>query len=465
MKIVAGIGGIHETLSSHGPRQLAYPVFNLTLGIPATWVGIGQALPRLIESFFNPWIGHATDRLQTPWGRRRPVMLAGALLSATGFAAMWWFPRGMPPGYYIGYLLLSATLFHLSASCFSIPWEAMLVECSGSPTERVSLQVYRSILATLGALIMPWMLAVTQSAYFGDTVSGVRVVGLAVASLLLLAGAIPALYFREITPATPPSQAPPLSLRATVGEVSGRKSFLLLIGMMLLFGPGISLTEDFSVYVNVYHVFDGDLRAASIMEGYQGTILYAGKFIWVPVMGVVARHMGKRWTLTLCFGLSALSDILRWFCYTPAHPYLQLLTPIVQSMGMAPAWVLMFSMLTDVLDEDALATGRHRAGVFIAFSQWIRKMGMAVSFALSGIILTATGFSVVSGMAHNAATVTRIRLLFTLAPTCFTLLAIRLARLYPITEERAIENQAAIRRYRQASHQPYPQHPPAFGHQ
>jgi GPH family glycoside/pentoside/hexuronide:cation symporter len=422
-------------------------VFNLTLGLPSTWVGLGQAVPRLAESIFNPWIGHATDRLQTRWGRRRPVMLLGAVCSACFFALIWWFPRGMSPGFYLGYLLVSATLFHLSASCFTIPWDALLLELSDNHHERTSLQVYRSIIATLGALVMPWMLAATQWSFFSDTISGVRIVGLVVGAMLLVAGLIPAVFIREKAVVVPTVAPRLLSLRDSLREVMGQRPFLILIGMMLLYGPGIVLAEDFSIYVNVYHVFAGDLRAASILEGYQGTLLYTGKFVWVPVMGIIVRRMGKRRTLMLCFGLSAISDVMRWFCYTPAHPYLQLAVPLVQSMGMAPAWVLMFSMMADVLDEDERITGRRRAGVFVAFSQWIRKTGLAIAFGLSGLVLAATGFSVIRGT-HDPATVTRIRLFFTIVPAVCTLLAIWLAKIYPLTEQRAFVNQAAIDRAR-----------------
>jgi len=127
------------------------------------------------------------------------------------------------------------------------------------------------------------------------------------------------------------------SRSGAASRVGRQRPFLIVSALTVLFGPGIIMTESLGLYVNIYYVNGGDMVRAAQIAGVQGTLLYGGKFLWVPVMTAVATRWGKRPTLFLCLALVLVASVGKWFCYTQGHPWWQLAVSILQSPGMAPA--------------------------------------------------------------------------------------------------------------------------------
>lgn len=71
-------------------------VLNLGLGLSPILAGIIGFLPRIFDAVSDPMMGYISDHTRTCWGRRRPYILAGALISGLVFAGMWQIPTGWP---------------------------------------------------------------------------------------------------------------------------------------------------------------------------------------------------------------------------------------------------------------------------------------------------------------------------------------------------------------------------------
>lgn len=69
-------------------------ILNLGLGMDVLWVGIIGAAPRIVDALSDPMMGYISDNTRTRWGRRRPFIFVGALLSGLIFALMWQLPSG-----------------------------------------------------------------------------------------------------------------------------------------------------------------------------------------------------------------------------------------------------------------------------------------------------------------------------------------------------------------------------------
>ncbi|QEG20208.1 MFS transporter [Mariniblastus fucicola] len=74
-------------------------VLNLGLGINPILVGIIGFIPRIFDAVSDPLMGYISDNTRSRWGRRRPYILIGALISGLVFAAMWQVPTGWPVNY------------------------------------------------------------------------------------------------------------------------------------------------------------------------------------------------------------------------------------------------------------------------------------------------------------------------------------------------------------------------------
>jgi Na+/melibiose symporter-like transporter len=90
-----------------------------------------------------------------------------------------------------------------------------------------------------------------------------------------------------------------------------------------------------------------------------------------------------------------------------------------------------WAMVGDVIDEDDVATGERREGLYNGVFTFLRKLGGALAVFLALGTLDAVGL--VQGEAQSEAVRTTVRLLTALGPVLFLALAVWIARGYPLS--------------------------------
>jgi Na+/melibiose symporter-like transporter len=101
-----------------------------------------------------------------------------------------------------------------------------------------------------------------------------------------------------------------------------------------------------------------------------------------------------------------------------------------------------WSMLGDVVDEDELASGGRREGMYAGVFTFLRKLGGAAAVAASGAVLEAAGLE--AGRPPGEEALGAIRVLATLVPAGFLVLALGLVGRYPLTRARHAAILAAL---------------------
>ena len=61
-------------------------------GVPPAMAGLAIFVPKLLIMAVDPIVGTISDRLDTRWGRRRPLMLVGALLASAAIVLFFHVP-------------------------------------------------------------------------------------------------------------------------------------------------------------------------------------------------------------------------------------------------------------------------------------------------------------------------------------------------------------------------------------
>ncbi len=90
-KIVYGVGGFVNNLLAQGIGGMTV-VLTLALGMDFRLVGLLGMLPRFFDAITDPLVGFVSDRTRSRWGRRRPFLFVGAILSGVIFALLWQMP-------------------------------------------------------------------------------------------------------------------------------------------------------------------------------------------------------------------------------------------------------------------------------------------------------------------------------------------------------------------------------------
>ncbi len=447
---IFSVGGGLQQFANTAPQYLANPIFNLGLGLNPVFIGVVLAIARLWDAVSDPLVGNWSDNARPRWGRRRPFMVAGAILTGASFAAMWWLPREASETFYFGWFLFTILAFFTGTTLFTVPWNALGITLAGNYHERTRLFAWAGVTHKVVGFCTGWLYPLCQLALFQNTLEGVRVVGCICGTIVMIVCLIPALTLKEPPlDAVVARQKPEPFLQAMKVVLSNRVllvfSAACLVTMMSLY-----TVSSLGLYINIYHIFAGDKVAAATMMGIWGTTFNLIALLSIPGVMWLARRVGKHRAIMVALGMVCVSACLKWVLYTPALPYLQLATALLHAPGLAAYLVLVNSMTADIVDYDESLTGRRREGLISSANSWITKMGVSLSFILAGLVLNLTGFDAALGNDQPAGTVMWMRVLFCAIPAVGTLTGIFLLRTYPLTQERVGALQAAIEKARRS---------------
>ena len=120
-----------------------------------------------------------------------------------------------------------------------------------------------------------------------------------------------------------------------------------------------------------------------------------------------------------------------------------------ETLGYAVVDLMPWSMIGEVVDEDELASGERREGIYNGFFMFVRKLAGAAGVAFAMFVLGSLGFG--QGETQPPAAIEAIRWVATVVPAAMLLLSAWYARGYPLTRaahERILHELAARERTR-----------------
>ncbi len=431
-KLAFGLGGFAEHNLNNTVNMMANPVLNVTLGMNPALVGTLLAIPRIWDAFTDPLMGVISDRFESKNGRRKPFILVGGLLSALLFVLMWQLPRGMGEMQLFAFFLVASLLFYTCFTVFGVPYLALGAEMSPSYEERTEIQTYRAIFGFISGFAIQWLYWLTQRDIFADTLNGMQWV--AGGTSLIIVGCVLMTVFlcKERNVAT--VKAAKISVFKSFKETMTCRPFLLVVGVIVSVLCGILLVMQMALYINIYYIFDGDKKAASTLFGAVGTVFNLGTLVAMPLICGVANRFGKRKVLMIILASAALGALSKWFFYTPANPWLQLIPAALTAPGLGAVWALAFSMIADVCDYDEFNYGTRREGMFSAVQNWANKLAVSLALLFSGVILNFTGFDASLTGSQTESTLTMMRALDAVIPAVFVGFACLLLIFYPLNK-------------------------------
>ena len=454
-KIIYGLGAFVNNLLAAAIGGMAI-VLNLGLGMNPALVGLLGALPRLTDALTDPLMGYISDNTRSRWGRRRPYIFVGAILSGVIFAILWQLPEGKSENFYFWYFLIGSFVFYLGYTIFATPWVALGYELTPDYHERTRLMGVQNFMGQLAYIVAPWFLLIMQAEMFDGMVDGASYLAVAIGALAIAAGVLPAIFLRErfSHPEPTAEQVAERAIKVTLGTAISRnmkaffegfattlkvKPFLKLCAATFLVFNGFMLISSFQFYVIIYYVFGGNTELGAEYAGWSGTLGAVSTFVVIGIVTWMSSRFGKRKAFFIAIGISMVGYALKWFCYNPEMPLLLLLPAPLMAFGLGGLFTLMGSMIADVCDYDELNTHERREGMFGSIYWWVVKLGMAMALAAGGFLLNATGFDVALGGNQAADTIIMMRLFDAGVPVITSALAIWAVYSFSITEERAHE--------------------------
>jgi glycoside/pentoside/hexuronide:cation symporter, GPH family len=419
---------------------LMQPVFVGFLQLSPSLLGLTQAAARLSDAFTDSYFGWRSDNTRTRWGRRRPFILVGSLLAGAALPCLFAASRTWSASTLFWFVLLTACGYAPILSCYNMPYQSLGAELTADTDERTAVMSWRGIVQTLAGVANAWAWWFTARAWFADPggatnlARGAMWAGAIAGSVMILAGIGTVLFVGErYYPLA--SQQQRIRFWTMTRQVFRCQPFRILLLTLVLFAVPTSMVGALSWYLLYYHVLAGSPATAALYGGLAGTAYSILGAAGIPFAVWLARRIGKCRALqwALCGGSVALAS--SFVLYTPTAP---ILSAICHGLfGIAASgffWVLLPSMLADVIDFDELEGGKRREGAYTSILSYVLKFGTTFTLLVTGPLIELTGFDA-RKMVQAPTTILGLRLLFAVVPATAALLAALALRRYPLTRE------------------------------
>ncbi len=451
-KVAFGVGMLGNQMF---PAALSIFMVVLVKGLgmdPMLW-GILFFLPRLMDAVTDPVMGFISDNTRSRWGRRKPYIFIGSVVTGLSFIAMWQIYPENSELYNFTYFLLVSMVFYLGLTVFATPYVAMGYETSNDYHERTRLMAVAQWIGQWAWVIVPWFwVLIYDPELFPSPDAAARELSIWVGLFCLALTMTPALFCR--TQVVDEGRLKELS-RARLAE--NLRSFVddfveafkcvpfrrLCISTFFVFNA-FNTVAGFSFFIIVYYIFNGDAAAAGTWPAWFGSAsALCTSFLVIPVITYLSHRLGKRTTFMLSQGISLVGYASFWWCFDPSNPYLMLIPLPLFAFGIGSLFTLMMSMTADVCDLNELNTGSRSEGVFGAIYWWMVKFGFAIAGLLSGTILALVGFDQ-EVAAQTPDTLERLKLAYIAVPISGTLIAMAFMARYDLSEEKAYAIRKAL---------------------
>jgi GPH family glycoside/pentoside/hexuronide:cation symporter len=454
-KISYGLGGSIDMWGHWLYPNLAYPVFNIFLGLSPQLVGTALMLIRIVDALSDPFFGWLSDNARTRLGRRRPFILVGSVFAGLGLPLLFFVPSGWSGNQLFWWMLGSSLLYIPFVSCFNMPYQSLGNELTPDYHERTSVMTFKMVIQKFFEVAFFIGLPFTNLAIFTVAATGKQNILLGVqvfcgilGALMLLNGLLVFFNVKERYYAgVAARQHDKVSLKASIYETMSCAPFRLKVIAGLCFSLGSSMVGSLGYYATVYYVAGGDTKSGNNWNGVMGAAWMIGGFIGPPVLAAICRRLGKQPSMLLALGIGFAAYGATWFLYTPSLPWLQVLSSGSMAFVAASYYMLDQTIGADIMDYDELNTGKRREGAFSACGSWMNKAGNALGYFLAGQVLALTGFAA-DKAAQSPETIFWIRALLAGIPIAGVCLAALFWWRYPLTQQKVAEirQQLEIRR-------------------
>ncbi|HZC16637.1 MAG TPA: MFS transporter [Caulobacteraceae bacterium] len=412
-------GALAVALGVYLPR---YYAGHFALGLAA--IGGAFGIVRLIDTFFDPFIGVLMDRTHTRFGRYRPWLLAGApILMLAVFMLFNPVTRVTYP-----YLIAWLFIYYIGTSVLGLSHSAWASVIAANYHERSRVFGVMQIVGVLGAVA----LLVLATAIGGKAVPlmGWFVFFSAPFGVLMALARTP----EHIVTDARSERFGARDYWEMVTRPDMRR--IIIADFCLALGPGWMG----AIYLFYFHDARGfTIAGASLLLGIY---VFAGVF-GAGILSRLAMRFGKHRTLMVSAAGYSLGLITLTFM---PRGSMALVAPFMFIMGfLATSFALLDrAMVADVGDAVRLEQGKNRAGLLYAMITTTQKVAGALSITFSFAVLGAIGYQAKDGAHNTGAAIHGLELVYLIGPVVFVMLGAACYIGYKLDDKRHAEIRRAL---------------------
>ncbi len=378
-KILYGMGQIGVTMPAFFLSTYIFVFYAPLHGrviVDSYIIGIAVLVGTLVQAFVNPFIGQWSDKSRSRFGRRNFFLITGSLPIAF-FYALIWFPffSSITMGVMLFLYLIG---FNFLYAYVVLPYLALIPEISVNSKDRVTLTTiasYFSIIGIILASLLPSILLAVNVRF--------SYIGLIVSIVTTLSFLIVFLSIKE-NPEVPkiPNE---FTIKEAVVQTFRNKTFDRYIVSYLFFQFGFYFFLSSLGYFVENIVLPGNPHYESYI-GLLTLVAVLSTIAFSPLLVFYSRRYGEKSSFILFTALLGIVIISAFFVgLIPFGNKLieTLIIMVLSGIGLTSYFILPNAIVSEIIDEDELATGYRREGMYFGIQGMLER----IPSGLSGYVL------------------------------------------------------------------------------
>ncbi len=396
------------------------------IGVNVMVMGYILLSVRIFDAITDPAIGFISDRVKTPFGRRRPFIAGGSF-----FVSLSMYFLFNPPEASSSYstLWFAACIYALFFfwTLVSVPYESLGPEITFDYHDRISLFGVRDGFLIAGTLAAASSPALVEWLFnLSNTAQGERAkyfwIAVIYAPLVICFSWWCVISIKEV-----PSKRVnrPVGILKRLREMGRNRPFIILLIAYTISAIGNNLPATLILFY-VEYVLHSNLADFFLL------LYFVTGIIFLPGWILISRKIGKKkaWLTSMAINTGAFFVV---FFLGPGDTVIYGVLVFLSGIGFGATLAIPSAIQADVIDYDEWLTGERREGQYIGLWSISKKLAAAVGVGAGLSILGAAGY--MPNMEQSEQVKLVLRSLYALVPSVCNLIAILIALAYPISSK------------------------------
>ena len=357
------------------------PLYGGELGLSLTWIGALFLLARLIDLITDPLIGFLSDRCDTPFGRRKPWIVMGAVVLLLGVKFL--FLPSDNAG--LVYFIIWLSVCYLGWTMIMIPYMAWGADLAEEYHHRSKVTVIREFFIIFGLILAASIPASVEST--GKTSMSAIMEAMAYVIFIL----VPILTFfivkfvpeKEGLCQEEATKNSPLPDQFISLIKKNRKLNILLVIVFL-----VITAEAFRNSLSVFFINE-IVQLKEVGTAY--LFYFIAGIVALPVWFWLSKKIDKHRAFSVAMILVSIISIAMFFL-SPGQYTLFYILFIIKGFCFGAFQFIPLSMIADLIEIEEKKSGLVSGGSIFSMIAATQKMALALGQGLSLMLLDITGF-------------------------------------------------------------------------
>lgn len=425
--------------------------YTKVLGISSGVVGTMFVIARFLDAFTDITMGQIVDRMPPakdgkfkPWIRRMcaPVAFISFLMYQYAVA-----DTSMPVRIlymFVTYLLWGSIFY----TAINVPYGSMASVLSSEADDRAALSTWRSVGSVFANLIVGVgapLLIYTTDVNGNQLVQGERFTLIAgvFAVTSFLCYLVCYFFTTERVKFQPQREKEQFSFLETMKHLVTSRALvgIILATVFVLAAQLLNQSINQFLFIDYFK----DKNGVALMSAFS----MLPSFVVAPFAVPLSKRFGKKEVGIFGSICGAAAGFFLFFFRTTSM-WVYIIVNVIGFFGFGVFNLIMWAFITDIIDDVEVKQGTREDGTIYGAYSFARKIGQAIAGGLGGFTLAFIGYNE-ELQVQTEKVVQGIYKIATLVPAIlYTLVALSLLFLYPLTKRRVEENIAILKKRREA---------------